>query len=410
VLRRFANFDEALLRRVFAVELAQLQLPEPIGPRAMLARVLAELGQGRGRALMALEWLEQAVAEAEPGANAALLADLSGRLDPLGIGNEVPSPPKRPDPVRPPEWEYVGDDWPDTDGRRDGWEHPSVLATQLSKWHGFAVTLASTLPLGVYHEAPVITHDNPAAHNFIMTFGYVLARAAAGRRKLSVLDWGGGLGHYAALAGAMLPEVELEFTTFDLPLFTQAGRDHQVGVRFSADAEHCLARRYDLIFASGSLQYERDWVQLLRRFAASSSAWVFLTRTPFVDDVPGFVVVQRPFSTEGYQTEYLSQVFNRQSLLREAADCGLRIDREFMMIGEHVVAKGAPAGFGYRGFLFAVDHAVQDGFDEAYYLRRYPDVARAVLLEGLPSGRHHYEHHGRGEGRLPTAVGERERA
>jgi hypothetical protein len=38
-------------------------------------------------------------------------------------------------------------------------------------------------------------------------------------------------------------------------------------------------------------------------------------------------------------------------------------------------------------------------FDEATYLRRYPDIAAAVLKGGLASGRAHYEAHGRTEGR-----------
>jgi hypothetical protein len=38
-------------------------------------------------------------------------------------------------------------------------------------------------------------------------------------------------------------------------------------------------------------------------------------------------------------------------------------------------------------------------FDEASYLRRYPDIAAAVLKGGCPSGRAHYEAHGKTEGR-----------
>jgi len=40
-------------------------------------------------------------------------------------------------------------------------------------------------------------------------------------------------------------------------------------------------------------------------------------------------------------------------------------------------------------------------FDEELYLRKYPDVARAVEAGIMPSGKHHYLHHGRVEGRYP---------
>lgn len=40
-------------------------------------------------------------------------------------------------------------------------------------------------------------------------------------------------------------------------------------------------------------------------------------------------------------------------------------------------------------------------FDETYYLAHNPDVAAAVKRGDLLTGRHHYERHGRGEGRTP---------
>ncbi len=38
-------------------------------------------------------------------------------------------------------------------------------------------------------------------------------------------------------------------------------------------------------------------------------------------------------------------------------------------------------------------------FDEAFYLRHYPDIAGVVAAGHMPSGRHHFEHYGFGEGR-----------
>jgi putative methyltransferase (TIGR04325 family) len=124
-------------------------------------------------------------------------------------------------------------------------------------------------------------------------------------------------------------------------------------VQFTSDVEECLSRPYDLIVASGSLQYAADWRGLLIRFAASAKDWIFLSRTPFVDRSPSFVVVQRPHSADGYQTEYFSHVFNRPELLAEAAAAGLVLEREFLMIIERVAAVGAPEPFEYRGFLLS---------------------------------------------------------
>ena len=43
-------------------------------------------------------------------------------------------------------------------------------------------------------------------------------------------------------------------------------------------------------------------------------------------------------------------------------------------------------------------------FDEAFYLARYPDIAGAISGGHMPSGRHHYEHYGFGEGREPFGL------
>ncbi|HYF06883.1 MAG TPA: methyltransferase, TIGR04325 family, partial [Acetobacteraceae bacterium] len=296
-------------------------------------------------------------------ASQPLLRGMLRRLSPRPPAPEEPSLPPAVAPVAhppatgqatPPEWEHVPEGWRADDPRRLGWNHPSVAETQRRKWPGFLETLQGTRPLGIYHEAARIGSEDPAAHNFVLAFAYVLARAAAGRNAVSVLDWGGGIGHYAAIARAVLPEVRLDYTVLDLPDLCATGRELLPDVRFVSDAGAWSSRRYDLVFASGALQYADDWRAVLNAFAAASARWVFLSRTPFVEEAPGFVVVQRPHSAGGYRTEYLSRVFNRPELLAAAAEADLELEREFLMVGERVAAVGAPAPFEYRGFLFAV--------------------------------------------------------
>jgi putative methyltransferase (TIGR04325 family) len=303
---------------------------------------------------------------------------MDGRSDPSPVEHVLPAPappfvlpeaePAAAEPVAAvqlrPEWEYVPEGLPPNDSSATGWDHPSVIETQRRKWPEFVRAIQSTNPLGVYHEAAHIESENPAAHNFVLAFAYVLARAAVGRRSLSVLDWGGGLGHYAVIARATLPEVSIEYTVFDLPGICAAGQVGLPDVRFTSDVEECLSRPYDLILASSSLQYATDWRGLLRRFAASATDWIFLSRTPFVDRSPSFVVVQRPHSAGGYQTEYFSHVFNRAELLAEVAAAGLVLEREFLMIIERVAAVGAPEPFEYRGFLLSAgkDEAADGGW------------------------------------------------
>jgi len=251
------------------------------------------------------------------------------------------------------QFEHVPDRLPGDEPRGEGWRHASIVAAQRRRWPDFLAAIRSTAPLGISHEAPQITTDNPSAHNAILAFGYVLGRAAAGRPQLSVLDWGGGLGYYAATAAAVMPEIACDYTVHDLPEICEAGRELLPGTRFVSDAETGLALRYDLVFASNSLQYARDWEVLLGRLAAAATGWVFLSHVPLVGNAAAYVVVQRPGHV-GYDTEYLSWVFNRAELLAAATACGLVLEREFLMVDERYEIAGAPEQCDNRGFLFRV--------------------------------------------------------
>ena len=97
------------------------------------------------------------------------------------------------------------DGWAESPG---GWDAGAVADAYVAKWPEWVAALEGSGPLGVYHEARAgepIASDDLAAHNMLLSFAYVLARVAAGRDRISVLDWGGGLGHYAVLARAVLP-------------------------------------------------------------------------------------------------------------------------------------------------------------------------------------------------------------
>src|SRR5258708_5844627 len=98
-----------------------------------------------------------------------------------------------------PQWQYVSDSWPADDPRSRGWQPPRVVEAQGGRWADFVAAIQSTRPLGVSHEAVRIESENPTAQSWLLAFAFVLARAAVTRDRLSVLDWGGGLGYYAVV-------------------------------------------------------------------------------------------------------------------------------------------------------------------------------------------------------------------
>jgi putative methyltransferase (TIGR04325 family) len=249
------------------------------------------------------------------------------------------------------EFEYVPEGWART---TRGWDGPAVEAMYRRRWPEFVAAVASGGTLGVAHEVPsaqqVVT-DDPGWHGVVMTFAYVLARAAAGRPRISLLDWGGGPGHYAVLARALLPETEIDYHSRDLPRLAALGREVLPDATFHED-DGCLGRTYDLVVVSDALHYAREFAPLLGRLARAAAPWLFVGLVPLVRHAQSYVVQQRPDSY-GYDTEYLGWVLNRDEFLGAARDAGLRLEREFLAPGV-IDPPGAPEAAVHRSFLFSV--------------------------------------------------------
>jgi putative methyltransferase (TIGR04325 family) len=248
-----------------------------------------------------------------------------------------------------PDWEAMPDSeqvW----SADVGWEHPSIVETQRSKWNAFLASVERPRPMGVSHEAPPDAPIDVGPHNTIMTFGYALGRAMAAHSSLSVLDWGGGLGHYYVFARALYPDVKFDYVVKDLPHMCDVGRDLLPDAEFVSDENAALARQYDIVFASSSVQYARDLYGLLARLAAAASGWILITRSPFVDTHDDFVVVQRPHAY-GYMTEYAGWFINRKRFVDFICEQGFTLEREFLL-AEAPFVPNAPEAGRFCGFLF----------------------------------------------------------
>jgi putative methyltransferase (TIGR04325 family) len=252
--------------------------------------------------------------------------------------------------AEPPDWEYLPCGWPPPSATSPGWNADSVVKTQMERWPAFVQSAAGTAPFGFSNESAAGLPDY-GVHNTIMSFGYVLARAAQGRKHLSMLDWGGGIGHYCIYAQTLLPGLEVDYYCRDLPNLVSAGRSVLPGATFYTSEDEALARRYDLVVASSSLHYSRDWRPLLAGLAAATTGYLYVTRQPFVKKADSFVVVQRPHRF-GYETEYPGWFLNRDEFLTAAGELGLKLEREFL-IWEIPDVPNAPEAADYRGFLFS---------------------------------------------------------
>lgn len=251
----------------------------------------------------------------------------------------------------PSEWEYIPEGFGrmETDQAIKGWNVPAVRSSQRSRWTAFSRKLAAVGPLGFAFDSEQDTYKNLPCHNIVMSYAYVLGLCALESSKISMLDWGGGLGHYSLLNKALYPQITVDYYCKDVELLAAEGRALNPDAQYSTD-EACLDRTYDLVNASTSLQYAKDWVATLRGLAHATGRYLFVTQLPVVSSAKSFVFVQRPYQY-GYNTEYLAWCLNREEFLDAAKAAGLQLVREFM-VGFQPVIKNAPEQNEYQGFLF----------------------------------------------------------
>jgi putative methyltransferase (TIGR04325 family) len=252
------------------------------------------------------------------------------------------------------EFEYTPEGWR-RDQKERGWADQSIVRVQEARWAGLVQRLEGAGPLGVSHLPGHDTRLDHADHNIMMSFGYVLGLAAAGRDRLSVLDWGGGLGHYLLYARALFPGLELDYHCYDLPEVCETGRRLNPGASFHDGLATMPARAFDLLVSSSSLHYFEDWRGALGSMFERVHGYVYVARLQTALGSPTFAVRQTPRSA-GYDTSYPSWFINRDELIACATELGAGLVREFVY-DERWYPRRAPEAGASRGFLFSVSQA-----------------------------------------------------
>jgi len=258
-----------------------------------------------------------------------------------------------------PEWEYVPGGWFSKNRKPEGWNDLSIAEAQRIRWPAFVRTLEGTKPITSTYTfmSPDLLRHSVSAHNIAMCYGYVLALAAREKRRLTILDWGGGVGHYYLISKALLPNFKIQYTCHDTPLLCQLGRELLPEVDFLEDADDVFRKRYDLVFASNSLQSFENWQEVARKLAAAARNYLYITQLPIVYKASSFVTLQRAYKvkTYGYDSSFLGWVLNFQELLKCIEQTGMKLVREFLT-GHGPFVHNAPEQSEYYGFLFASNH------------------------------------------------------
>lgn len=247
--------------------------------------------------------------------------------------------------IRRANWEVV----PAFESTSAGWNVEDVALVYQRKWPDFLRHVHSGEPLGIPPDAIRSEGFDLAFHNTVMCFAHALAVAAAGRSRLSMLDWGCALGHYRIYAQRLMPGLDLDYTGRDLAPMVAAAQAVQSNVTFY-DSDICLDRTYDLVMASTSLQYAKDWHNLVANLVRASAGWIYVTGLPVVSSAATFPFVQRA-QGYGYNTEYVAWCLNRAEFLGAMETAGARLRQEYVL-GYRPSIKGAREQCEYRGYLF----------------------------------------------------------
>jgi putative methyltransferase (TIGR04325 family) len=246
-----------------------------------------------------------------------------------------------------PEWEYISDNWENSTVK--GWNTQSILDVYKEKWPKYASSIIRPNPLRASHESDLSSQNDIAYHNAAMCFAYALTLASRNKSSISVLDWGGGIGHYYLLMQSLIPELEILYHCKDVPVLANYGKSLFPEARFYDD-DTCFDRTYDFVFASTSLHYSQHWQTTLQNLANATTGYLFVTGLPIVQNSNSFIFVQRPYKY-GYNTEYTGWCLNRSQFLQVADAAGIVLEREFI-IGYQPIIKKAPEQNEYRGYLF----------------------------------------------------------
>lgn len=248
------------------------------------------------------------------------------------------------------EWEYLPDGWREDERHGQAWNDPSLANAQEDHWRTLVANLEGPGPLGVSHFVRSTTRDDRADHNAMLSYGYVLARAAHDKDRISILDWGGSLGHYYLYSRALMPDLALDYCCHDVAQMCEVGRRLLPEVEFCENGEAALRRRYDLVLASSSLHYFRDWRSVGQSLAAATGDFLYVARLQTAMAGGSFAVVQRP-RHRAYRDEFPSWFISRRELLTCFEESGLELVRE-LVYAEGWSVRGAPERGDCRGFLF----------------------------------------------------------
>ena len=245
--------------------------------------------------------------------------------------------------------ELAPDGWP-ADEPETSWNDPAVAEHYRAAWHAFLPTVEGPFPIGYPSANGCPQWSDYGAQLKYVTYGYVLALAARNRQSVSVLDWGGNLGQYGVVGQRLLPDVRLDYHCKEVPLLCDEGEQVCSWAQFHRADQEFAGQQFDMVMASGSLQYVRPWRDVLSTLASATGGWLYVTRLPITTAAQSMVARQRVRFAGRQHTSYC-WCFSRDEFLAATQQLGLKLFQEFL-VHESMQVAGATESSQMRGFLF----------------------------------------------------------
>lgn len=247
--------------------------------------------------------------------------------------DKVPATGK-PKPKREGNWRLLGPAWPAAVA--SGWNDAHLTAIRREQW----AKLTATPDLA-------LTGGNAQDQTNVLIALEAALTAAAGRGRLSVLDWGGDVGSFQHRLSRLHPGLSVECTVKELPSLCSLGRELNPAVRFVESVDQALAGGpYDLVVASAAMHYDADWRQTLACLAKATGSRLLIARQPTVLTGRSQVAEQA-----AYGTSFRCWILNEGELLEAFAAAGMHLERRFL--AGDLVLTGASEELVFRSYLLA---------------------------------------------------------
>ena len=100
------------------------------------------------------------------------------------------------DVIRPASYEFIDYSWPQ-EMHLKGWQADGVQENREQTWQTFVNSVEGNGLLGIgENDLNIPQYINLNVQNLYLSYGYCLSLACHNKQRVTMLDWGGSIGHY----------------------------------------------------------------------------------------------------------------------------------------------------------------------------------------------------------------------